>query len=157
MRGSDAWLTVGSELISERPVRESVTVIPEDYRDLLDEQTFAHVATMLPNGMPHVTPTWVDAEDDYEHVRINTARTRRKERNVRGNPNVGLSIIDPDDPYRYLSLWGRVVELREEGARDHIDKLATEYMGVDTYPNYDTDPGERVILRIEPEHVSGMG
>jgi PPOX class probable F420-dependent enzyme len=112
---------------------------------------------MLPNGMPHVTPTWVDADDDYEHVLINTARTRRKERNVRKNPNVGLSIIDPDDPYRYLSLWGTVVELDEDGAREHIDALAKQYMGVDTYPNYDSDPGERVIIRIEPEHVTTSG
>jgi PPOX class probable F420-dependent enzyme len=134
-----------------------VTQIPEDARDLLDEPTFAHFATMLPNGMPHVTPTWVDADDNYEHVLVNTARTRRKERNVRGNPNVGLSILDSDDPYRYLSLWGEVVELTEEGARDHIDKLAQEYMGVETYPSYEDDPGPRVIIRIEPQHVTTNG
>lgn len=134
-----------------------MTQIPEDARDLLDEPTFAHFATMLPNGMPHVTPTWVDADDNYEHVLVNTARTRRKERNVRGNPNVGLSILDSDDPYRYLSLWGEVVELTEEGARDHIDKLAQEYMGVETYPSYEDDPGPRVIIRIEPQHVTTNG
>jgi PPOX class probable F420-dependent enzyme len=131
-----------------------VTAIPGDCRDLLDRQTFAHVATVLPDGMPHVTPTWVDADDDYEHVLINTARTRRKERNVRNDPRVGVSIIDPDDPYRFLSLWGEVVELTEEGARDHINDLAAQYMGVDEYPNFESDPGARVILRIEPEHVT---
>jgi PPOX class probable F420-dependent enzyme len=131
-----------------------VTAIPDDCRDLLDRQTFAHVATVLPDGMPHVTPTWVDADDDYEHVLINTARTRRKERNVRNDPRVGVSIIDPDDPYRFLSLWGEVVELTEEGARDHINDLAAQYMGVDEYPNFESDPGARVILRIEPEHVT---
>jgi PPOX class probable F420-dependent enzyme len=130
--------------------------IPEQYRDLVDRPTFAHLATMLPNGMPHVTPTWVDADDEYEHVLINTARTRRKERNVRKNPNVGLSIIDPDDPYRYLSLWGEVVELTEEGAEEHIDALAQQYMDVERYPNYDDDPGPRVIIRIEPQHVAGI-
>jgi len=134
-----------------------VTQIPDEYHDLLDRPTFAHVATMLPNGMPHVTPTWVDADDEYEHVLINTARTRRKERNVRKNPNVGLSIIDPDDPYRYLSLWGSVVEVTEEGARNHIDALAQQYMNVDTYPNYEDDPGERVIIRIEPDNVTALG
>lgn len=131
-----------------------MTAIPDDCRDLLDRQTFAHVATVLPDGMPHVTPTWVDADDDYEHVLINTARTRRKERNVRNDPRVGVSIIDPDDPYRFLSLWGEVVELTEEGARDHINDLAAQYMGVDEYPNFESDPGARVILRIEPEHVT---
>ncbi|MFC7134118.1 MULTISPECIES: PPOX class F420-dependent oxidoreductase [Salinibaculum] len=134
-----------------------MTQIPPDARDLVDRPTFAHFATMLPNGMPHVTPTWVDADDDYEHVLVNTARTRRKERNVRKNPHVGMSIIDPDDPYRYLSLWGSVVELTEDGAREHIDELAGQYMGVDRYPNYDSDPGERVIVRIRPEHVTTNG
>ncbi len=131
-------------------------VVPEQYRDLVDRPTFAHLATILPNGMPHVTPTWIDADDDYEHVLVNTARTRRKERNVRQNPNVGLSIIDPDNPYRHLSLWGEVVELTEEGAEEHIDSLAQQYMDVDRYPNYDDDPGPRVIIRIEPQHVTGM-
>ncbi|MEF8784341.1 MAG: PPOX class F420-dependent oxidoreductase [Haloarculaceae archaeon] len=133
-----------------------MTAVPEQYRDLVDRPTFAHLATMLPNGMPHVTPTWVDADDEYEHVLVNTARTRRKERNVRTNPNVGLSILDPDNSYRYLSLWGEVVELTEEGAEAHIDALAQQYMDVDRYPNYDDDPGPRVIVRIEPEHVTGM-
>jgi len=133
-----------------------VTAIPEQYRDILDRESYAHFATMLPNGMPHVTPTWVDVDEDYEHVLVNTARTRRKERNVRGNPNVGLSVLDPDDPLRYLSLWGDVVELTEEGAEDHIDALAKQYMGVERYPNYETDPGPRVIIRIEPQHVAGM-
>jgi PPOX class probable F420-dependent enzyme len=134
-----------------------VTALPERYRDLLDEPTFAHLATMLPTGMPHVTPTWVDADDDYEHVLVNTARTRRKERNVRGNKRVGMSILDPENPYRYLSLWGEVVELTEEGAAEHIDALAAQYMGVDRYPNYEDDPGPRVIVRIEPHNVIGMG
>lgn len=133
-----------------------MTAIPNQYRDLLDEPTFAHFATMLPNGMPHVTPTWIDADDDYEHVLINTARTRRKERNVRKNPHVGLSVLDPDNPYRYLSLWGEVVELTEEGAAEHIDALAQRYMDVERYPNYESDPGPRVIVRIEPQHVTGM-
>lgn len=134
-----------------------MTQIPADYRDMVDRPAFAHVATLLPNGTPHVTPTWIDADDDYEHVLINTARTRRKEKNVRRDPRVGLSILDPDDPYRHLTLWGEVVELTEEGAREHIDELARQYMGVDEYPNYDSDPGPRVIVRIRPDHVTGMG
>jgi PPOX class probable F420-dependent enzyme len=132
-----------------------MAAIPAQYHDLLDRPTFAHLATMLPNGMPHVTPTWVDADDEYDHVLVNTARTRRKERNVRRNHSVGLSILDPDDPYRYLSLWGAVVELTEEGARAHIDELARQYMDVEQYPSYDSDPGSRVIVRIEPQQVTG--
>lgn len=124
-----------------------MTAIPDGYRDLFDRQSFAHVATLLPNGMPHVTPTWIDADDEYEHVLINTARTRRKERNLRGDPSVGLSILDPEDSYRYLSLWGEAVELTEEGAGDHIDELARQYFDVTEYPSYDDDPGPRVIVR----------
>jgi len=131
-----------------------VTVIPPDYRDLFEKPTVAHFGTLLPNGTPHITPTWIGIEDDYEHLLINTARTRRKERNVRNDPRVGVSLVDPEDPYRHLSLWGEVVELTEEGARDHIDALANRYMGVDEYPNYDSDPGPRVILRIRPDHVA---
>ncbi len=131
-----------------------MTAIPEDARRLVDRPTFAHVATLLPDGTPHVTPTWIDAEDDYQHVRINTARTRRKERNVRNDPRVGISILDPDDPYQHLSLWGEVVELVEEGADEHIDALAREYMDVDAYSYRDSDPGPRVILRIRPNHVT---
>ncbi len=134
-----------------------MTAIPEDYRDLFDRQTFAHVATILPNGMPHVTPTWVDADDAYEYVLINTARTRRKERNLRKDSSVGLSILDPDDPYRYLSLWGEAVDLTEEGARDHIDDLARQYFDVDSYPSYDDDPGPRVLVRIRPDRVVTSG
>jgi PPOX class probable F420-dependent enzyme len=122
---------------------------------MVDRPTFAHLATLLPDGTPHVTPTWVDTEDGYEHVLINTARTRRKERNVGADPRVGLSILDPDDPYRHLTLWGAVVELTEEGARAHIDELARQYMDVDEYPYHDSDPGPRVILRIRPDHVTG--
>ena len=134
-----------------------MAAIPADYRDLLDRPTFAHVATILPNGMPHVTPTWIDADDTYDHVLVNTDRTRRKERNVRQNPRVGLSIIDPDDPYRYLSLWGEVVEMTEEGAEDHIDELARQYFDVNEYPSYDSDPGPRVLVKIKPENVVTSG
>lgn len=134
-----------------------MTAIPDDYRDLFDRPAFAHFATLLPDGMPHVTPTWVDATDDYERVLVNTARTRRKERNVRNDPRVGMSLADSDDPYRYLSLWGEVVELAEEGAREHISELARRYRDVDEYRGFDTDPGPRVVVHVEPRHFTSLG
>lgn len=134
-----------------------MATIPESHRDLFEGETFATVATLLPNGMPHLTPTWIDADEDYEHVLVNTARTRRKERNLRQNPRVGISILDPKDPYRYLSLWGKAVELTEDGAREHIDELAQRYFDVDTYPSYENDPGPRVLVRIRPKHVVTSG
>ncbi|KPN29600.1 PPOX class probable F420-dependent enzyme [Halolamina pelagica] len=81
-------------------------MIPESHVDIFESESFAHLATIMPNGMPHVTPVWVDHED-REYVLVNTARGRRKEKNVRREPMVGLSVYDPDDPYRYVSVQGR--------------------------------------------------
>src|SRR5258708_7856034 len=95
-------------------------VIPENYLDLFDKKAFAHVATLMPDGTPQVTPVWVDY--DGEHILINSARGRRKDKNMESNPAVALSIQDPDNPYRYLEVRGPVVEITEAGASAHIDK-----------------------------------
>ena len=128
--------------------------IPEKFRDLFDKKAFAHVATLMPDGTPQVTPVWVDY--DGQHVIINSARGRQKDRNLRRSPNVALSIQDPDNPYRYLEVRGPVVEITEEGADEHIDKMAKKYMGVDRYPG--RSPGEvRVLYKIDPQHTTSMG
>ncbi|HKP13279.1 MAG TPA: PPOX class F420-dependent oxidoreductase [Blastocatellia bacterium] len=128
--------------------------IPEKFRDLFDKKAFAHVVTMMPDGTPQVTPVWVDY--DGTHVIINSARGRQKDKNLRRNPNVALSIQDPDNGYRYLEVRGRVTEITEDGADEHIDKMAKKYMGVDRYPG--RSPGEvRVIYKIEPQHFTSMG
>jgi PPOX class probable F420-dependent enzyme len=127
--------------------------IPDAYHDLFAQQTFAHVATLLPDGMPHVTPVWIDYDEETGYIQFNTERGRRKERNVRQNPHVGVSMLDPDDPYRFLSAWGDVEEITAEGAIEHIDALAQRYMGVDEYPHHDEEEGERVIVKIAPRRV----
>lgn len=128
--------------------------IPEKYRDLFDKKAFANLATTMPDGTPQVTPIWVDY--DGTHVIINSARGRQKDKNLRSNPLVALSIVDPDNPYRYLEVRGRVTEITEDGADEHIDKMAKKYLGVDSYPG--RKPGEvRVIYKIEPRHTSSMG
>jgi PPOX class probable F420-dependent enzyme len=128
--------------------------IPEKYRDLFDKKAFANLATMMPDGTPQVTPVWVDY--DGTHVIVNSARGRQKDKNLRRNPKVSLSIQDPDNPYRYLEVRGRVAEITEDGADAHIDKMAKKYMGVDRYPGH--QPGEvRVIYKIEPQRTSSMG
>jgi PPOX class probable F420-dependent enzyme len=130
--------------------------IPEKFRDLFDadKKAFAHVATLMPDGTPQVTPVWVDY--DGTHIIINSARGRQKDKNLRRSPNVSLSIQDPANPYRYLEVRGPVVEITEEGADEHIDKMAKKYMGVDRYPG--RGPGEvRVIYKIEPQHFTSMG
>jgi PPOX class probable F420-dependent enzyme len=126
----------------------------DKYRDILDKKAFAHLATVGPDGSPQVTPVWVDF--DGTHVRINTARGRVKDRNLRRNPRVALSIQDPENPYRYVQIRGRVTEMTETGADAHIDALAKKYIGKDRYPN--RQPGEvRVTVKIQPDRVQGMG
>jgi len=130
-------------------------VIPESHVDILESESYAHLATVLPDGTPHVTPVWVDHEN-REYVLVNTARGRRKERNIRRNPKVGVSVLDPTDPYRYVSVRGEAT-LTEDGARDHIDRLANRYFGVDEYPHHGEESGPRVIVRIPAETVSTSG
>ena len=128
--------------------------IPDEYRDLFTKPAFAHVATLMPDGTPQVTPVWVDLQDGL--VLVNTAKGRLKDRNLRRDPRVGLAISDPDNPYRYLQVRGRVTDITESGADDHIDSLAKKYLGQDTYPY--RRPGEvRVIVKIAPERVQTMG
>lgn len=125
--------------------------IPADYEDLFEKKAFAHVATLMPEGTPQVTPVWVDYDGEY--VRFNTVRGRQKERNLARDSRVGLSIIDPEDPYRYLSVRGEVERMTEEGAVEHIDSLARRYLDVDEYPYYEQDSGDRVMVEIRPEQV----
>ena len=125
--------------------------IPDDFRDLFEKKTFAHVATLTDEGLPHVTPVWIGYDEDDDRLLINTERGRQKERNVRQNSAVGVSMTDPDDPYRHLSVIGEVDEITTEGAREHIDRLAQRYMDVEEYPN--PIETERVILRIRADQV----
>ena len=129
-------------------------VIPEKYRDLFQKRAFASLGTLMPDGRPQVTPVWCDF--DGEHVIFNSAKGRQKDKNVRRDPRVALAIVDPDNPYRYLEIRGKVVEITEEGADKHIDKMAKKYLGQDKYPH--RRPGEvRVRYIIEPERFSSMG
>ena len=129
------------------------TTIPEKFRDLFTKRAFANLATLMPDGQPQVSPVWIDF--DGRHVVFNTARDRQKDRNLRRDPRVSLSILDPENPYRYLEIRGRVAEVTEEGADAHIDRLAKKYLSLDAYPY--RQPGEvRVIFKIAPEHVAGI-
>jgi len=128
--------------------------IPEKYRDLFQKRAFASLGTLMPDGSPQVTPVWCDFDGEY--VIFNSAKGRQKDRNVRRDPRVALAIMDPDNPYRYLEIRGHVVEITEQGADTHIDKMANKYLGVDKYPY--RQPGEvRVMYKIRPEHTTTMG
>ena len=127
-----------------------MAAIPPGFRDLFDKKAFAHIATVGADGAPQVTPVWVDF--DGSHIRFNTARGRVKDKNLQRNPKVAISIQDPENPYRYVQVRGRVTEMTEKGADAHIDALAKKYLGKDEYPF--RQPGEqRVRLAVEPERV----
>ena len=131
-----------------------MATIPENFRDIFAKKAFAHVATVGRDGTPQVTPVWVDY--DGTHVRFNTARGRVKDKNLQRSPKVALSVQDPDNPYRYVQVRGRVVEMTEKDADAHIDALSKKYTGRDKYAN--RRPGEvRVIVKILPEKVQSMG
>ena len=128
--------------------------IPEQFKDLFTKVAFAHLATLMTDGSPQVTPVWVDYDGAY--VRVNSAKGRVKDKNMRRDRCVALSIQDPDNPYRYLAIQGDVVEITENGADAHIDALATKYLGKERYPF--RSPGEvRVIYKIRPNKVSTSG
>ncbi len=126
-------------------------VIPDTHLDLFKKKAFAHLATQMPDGQPQVTPVWVDY--DGHRVVINTAEGRQKDKNLQRDGRVALSIIDPDNPYRYLEVRGRVAERTRDGADAHINAMAKKYLGKDEYPY--RQPGEvRVIYKIEPNHIT---
>ena len=130
------------------------TQLPEPFVPLFKTKAFAHLGTIMPDGSPQVTPIWCDYDGNL--VWINSAKGRVKDRNMRRNPRVALEIHDPANPYRYLAIQGRVIEITENGADDHIDRLAKKYLGMDKYPN--RSAGEvRVIYKIQPEKFSTMG
>src|SRR5713226_3720313 len=128
--------------------------IPDKYRDLFSKRAFASLGTLMPDGRPQVTPVWCDL--DGEHVIVNTAKGRQKDKNIRRDPRVALAVTDPENPYRYLEIRGRVVEITEQGADEHIDKMAKKYLGADKYP-YRQAGEVRLILKIQPEHTNTMG
>ena len=131
-----------------------MAAIPENYLDLTQKKAFAQLATLMPDGSPHVAPVWF--EYDGKNVVINSAKGRVKDKNMRRDPRVGIDILDPDNPYRHLSIRGRVVEITEKGADEHIDKLTKKYTGQDKFPY--PGPGEvRVIYKIQPERTYSMG
>jgi len=128
--------------------------IPEKYLDLLQRPLLAILSTIMPDGGPQASPLWFDFDGDF--IRINSARGRAKDRNMRRDPRIALVIVDGANPYRYVQIRGRVVRLIEgDIAREHINQLSQRYTGQDWEL---ASPDElRVIYLIQPEHVSGLG
>ena len=125
--------------------------IPDSFLDLFTKPAFAHLATVMPDGSPQVTPIWIDY--DGQHVLINSAKGRVKNRNMQQRAQVALTITDPDNPYRYLMIRGHVAEITEEGGDQHLDQLALRYLG-SPYPDAWRRPDEiRQIFKIAIERI----
>ncbi len=128
--------------------------IPDEYLDLFQKRAFGHLATLMPDGSPQVTPAWVDF--DGSHVMVNSALGRQKDHNMLRDRRVALEVQDPENPYRYLLVRGRVAEITERNAEAGIDRLALKYLGMEEYPY--RRPGEvRVWYKTEPERVTAQG
>lgn len=129
--------------------------IPDSFLDLLQQKkAFASVATVLADGTPQVTPVWVDYANGV--VRFNTAKGRVKARVLKQGSPVALAVLDPDNPYRYIQIRGKVSRVTEGAQADtHINSLAKKYLGQDTYP-YRQPGEERIMYDIEPTAVQTM-
>ena len=126
------------------------TEIPESHEDLLTGPVYVQLATHMNNGSIQVHPVWCGY--DGNHVLVNSAQGRVKDRNMRANPNVTVLAIDPENPFRWLEVRGKVVDISEQGADEHIDQLSELYIQQSPYP-WRAAGEVRVLYRIEPERV----
>lgn len=129
--------------------------IPEGYEDLLGTTALIHVATLgPPGGEPQSNPVWFDWDGEY--VKFSQTKTRQKYKNVNRDPRIALSMVDPENPYRYLEIRGWVDRIEEDPNLDFINAMAKKYLDMDEYPNH--QPGdERVVIYVRPEHTTQMG
>ncbi|MFI5927678.1 PPOX class F420-dependent oxidoreductase [Micromonospora sp. NPDC051543] len=128
--------------------------LPDDLLALLRQPSTCYVTTLMPDGSPQLTQTWVDT--DGTHILINTVENFQKTRNVRRDPRVALAISDPDKPSRYHEVRGRVIDLSTEGAAEHIEQLSQRYLG-GPYPWFGGRDQVRIILTVEAERLRSMG
>ena len=128
--------------------------LPESWKTILKQPVLVHFTTIMADGSPQTSPVWVDIDGD--DILINSAVGRVKDKNVRRDPRIALSVVDPDNPYHALMVRGRVIDVTTDGAEAQIDALAKKYIGQDVYPW--RKPGEmRVTYRIRPEKIGKMG
>ncbi|MBW3591179.1 MAG: PPOX class F420-dependent oxidoreductase [Actinobacteria bacterium] len=125
-------------------------MLTDEQKSFFKKPNFGHLATLNADGSPHVSPVWIDVDD--EHILINTAEGRKKLRNVRRDPRVAMEVHEQENPYSILSLNGEVVAITADGADEHIDELSLRYLGKEKYPFAQADE-ERIILKIRPTKV----
>ncbi|RCW40207.1 hypothetical protein DFQ14_11288 [Halopolyspora algeriensis] len=130
-----------------------MSVIPQELEDILTKRSFGHVATIGPQGEPQSNPVWIDW--DGEHLKFSQTTTRQKYRNLQREPRISVSVHDPEQPYRYLEVRGRVARIEDDPDNAFINRMAKKYMDADEYPYH--QPGDhRVIVHVQPEHTTRM-
>jgi PPOX class probable F420-dependent enzyme len=123
---------------------------------LIDGKNFASVATLMPDGSPQVAPVWVDRDGDT--IILNATRSRRRTENLKRDARVAVSIFDQSNPYSCVSIRGEAIQITEEGAEAHIDKMAMKYLGKARYPYDDREPKDhRVLIRVKAEYIHEEG
>lgn len=128
--------------------------LPDELLDLLARPSPCFVATIMPDGSPQLTQTWVST--DGEHILINTPDHSQKARNIVRDPHVALNVVDPDNTSRYFAVRGRVVATTTQDGAENIDELSRKYLG-QPYPNFGGHPETRMIITIEADSVRGTG
>ncbi len=127
--------------------------LSSDVKKLLEDKNLAFVATLMKDGSPQITPTWIDVEDDV--IVINTAEGRTKQKNLLRDPRIAISIVDKGNPYDMVTIRGKVIEQTAIGADQHIDKMAKKYLGVDKYP-FSREGEKRILLKIIADKIFHM-
>ncbi len=128
--------------------------LPEELVMMLRQRSTCYIATVMADGSPQITQTWVDT--DGEHIIINTVQGYVKLKNIARDPRVAVVISPPDNPTRYFQVRGRVIKQTTEGGAEHIEKMAQKYTGK-PYAWFGGHQQVRVILTIEAEKISSMG
>jgi PPOX class probable F420-dependent enzyme len=138
--------------MTARPTGDDPTVdLPEDLLDLLSQPSPCNLATVMPDGAPHLTQTWVDT--DGKHILVNSVAGFQKIKNIERDPRMALTVSDAGNPSRYFWVRGRVLDVTSVGAAEHIEKLAQRYLGT-AYPWYGGRDQTRLLLTIEAEKIS---
>jgi PPOX class probable F420-dependent enzyme len=125
--------------------------LPDGLLDLLRRPSPCFVATLMPDGAPQMTQTWVDT--DGTHILINTVAGFQKVRNIERDARVALNVVDPSEVSRYYGVRGRVVSITADGAAEHIERLAQKYLG-GPYPWFGGRDQVRLTVAIEAERIS---
>jgi PPOX class probable F420-dependent enzyme len=125
--------------------------LPHELLDLLRRPSPCFIATVMPDGSPQLTQTWVTT--DGEHIIINTPDWTQKTRNVARDPRVAVNVVDPDETRRYFAVRGHVISSTTEGGTESINEISHKYLGID-YPNFSGRDETRTVLTIEADSIT---